>query len=197
MRSIPIHSADEETRAGAGHQGKTSGEEGAGAGQQVVTVRFPYAVVEVKLGDGVDRPPWVSDLLRAERGLLMEEARSDFRPPTANHLLMVEAPKFSKFLHGMALAHPRRCVMIRHHICLDLDVYDVRVRLVWLIFSHSSAPPLPPPHRLQNTPHWFVPHGSTGYLRPATIEEMAETAVASDEDAFGEVIISGRCRRRI
>lgn len=50
-------------------------------------VRFPYAILEVKLQE--DAPPWVGAL--AASGVL------------------VEAPRFSKFLHGMALLHSGRC----------------------------------------------------------------------------------------
>ncbi|KAG2491701.1 hypothetical protein HYH03_010068 [Edaphochlamys debaryana] len=51
-------------------------------------VHFPYAVLEIKLADEDSVPAWVLEL--RESGLL------------------VEAPKFSKFLHGMALLYPDR-----------------------------------------------------------------------------------------
>ncbi|KXZ43931.1 hypothetical protein GPECTOR_77g28 [Gonium pectorale] len=51
-------------------------------------VQFPYAVLEIKLQDEDSCPAWA--LALRESGLL------------------VEAPKFSKFLHGMALLYPDR-----------------------------------------------------------------------------------------
>lgn len=49
-------------------------------------VRFPYAILEIKLKDRENIPQWVEDLKGSG--------------------LLVEVPKFSKFLHGSALLYP-------------------------------------------------------------------------------------------
>jgi hypothetical protein len=49
-------------------------------------VRFPYAILEVKLQDREASPAWVHELKTSG--------------------VLVEVPKFSKFLHGMALLNP-------------------------------------------------------------------------------------------
>jgi hypothetical protein len=48
--------------------------------------RFPYAILEVKLQDKNAAPAWVHELKTSG--------------------VLVEAPRFSKFLHGMALLQP-------------------------------------------------------------------------------------------
>ena len=50
------------------------------------TVHFPYAVLEIKLADKHNKPEWVKELLASS--------------------LIVEATKFSKFQHGLALLYP-------------------------------------------------------------------------------------------
>ena len=50
------------------------------------TVHFPYAVLEIKLADKHNKPEWVKELLATS--------------------LIVEATKFSKFQHGLALLYP-------------------------------------------------------------------------------------------
>jgi len=49
-------------------------------------VRFPYAILEIKLQDKEGAPAWVHELMASG--------------------VLVEVPKFSKFLHGMALLRP-------------------------------------------------------------------------------------------
>jgi SPX domain protein involved in polyphosphate accumulation len=51
-------------------------------------VRFPYGILEIKLQDKEGAPAWVHDLTTSG--------------------VLVEVPKFSKFLHGMALLQPDR-----------------------------------------------------------------------------------------
>ncbi|GLI63728.1 hypothetical protein VaNZ11_006791, partial [Volvox africanus] len=77
-------------------------------------VRFPYAVLEIKLQDEDSCPAWV--LALRQSGLL------------------VEAPKFSKFLHGMALLYPQRLRNTPH----------------WFL---PELPPTLPPHRNHHNHH--------------------------------------------
>lgn len=51
-------------------------------------VRFPYAILEVKLQDRKASPAWVHELKTSG--------------------VLVEVPKFSKFLHGVALLQPEQ-----------------------------------------------------------------------------------------
>jgi SPX domain protein involved in polyphosphate accumulation len=51
-------------------------------------VRFPYAILEVKLQDREASPAWVHELKTSG--------------------VLVEVPNFSKFLHGMALLKPEK-----------------------------------------------------------------------------------------
>ena len=57
-------------------------------------VRFPYAILEVKLADARNTPKWVNSLL-LECGA-------------------VRVHKFSKFIHAMAFLHPSRLSMLPH-----------------------------------------------------------------------------------
>ncbi|KAI8468970.1 MAG: VTC domain-containing protein [Monoraphidium minutum] len=63
-------------------------------------VRFPYGVLEVKLA-GVAGPAWVQELL--DSGLL------------------VQAPGFSKFLHGSALLFPSACSVVPAYFTQGVD----------------------------------------------------------------------------
>lgn len=52
-------------------------------------VRFPYGILEIKLADKTAAPEWVRELQVSG--------------------VLVEVPKFSKFLHGLALLESERC----------------------------------------------------------------------------------------
>jgi uncharacterized membrane protein YidH (DUF202 family) len=57
-------------------------------------VRFPYAILEVKLGDAKNCPSWVDDMLHACGAIKVQ--------------------KFSKFLHAMAFLHPTGIGIVPH-----------------------------------------------------------------------------------
>ncbi len=57
-------------------------------------VRFPYAILEVKLADAKNTPEWVDDMLSSCGAIKVQ--------------------KFSKFLHAMAFLHPERINILPH-----------------------------------------------------------------------------------
>ncbi|MCJ1353931.1 MAG: vacuolar transporter chaperone [Icmadophila ericetorum] len=90
-------------------------------------VRFPYAVLEVKLQtqEGQESPEWILDLIRSH---------------------LVEAvPKFSKFIHGTALLQPSRISLLPYWMPqMDTDIRkpaidNVGIKRLHHLDSHTTS----------------------------------------------------------
>ncbi|GAX80220.1 hypothetical protein CEUSTIGMA_g7658.t1 [Chlamydomonas eustigma] len=109
---------------------------------------FPYSIVEVKLEDEEACPEWLSELQSSN--------------------MMVEAPKFSKFLHGMALCYPHLLKNTPH----------------WFVPHGLSAAAAA--GKVHNDSRMLA--GACFIMRPATIEEMAAASGGLDSIATDAVL---------
>ena len=91
--------------------------------------RFPYSILEVKLQDCGNPPPWVSATLEAAGA--------------------VQVHKFSKFIHGVAFLHQKRVRLVPHWLpefitnksepVSEDDAHeDVEARVQRILYSQSS-----------------------------------------------------------
>lgn len=95
------------------------------------TIRFPYAVVEVKLQEAP--PEWLQDLVRAE--------------------ILLPVPKFSKFLHGTAVLYQRWTRNVPYWFLADYVNPNLLTPATWEEMVEPSA------EAVKDAAAWLFPSG--------------------------------------